>query len=89
MTDWSATITIRPKPGLRDPEGATISDALHSLGWTDVDDVHMGRTISLSIESETLATAQNEITSMCDQILANPAIEQYTIHISESARQSA
>lgn len=73
------TVTIRPKVGLRDPEGNAITEALHALGWKDVRDVHVGKTVIFTLNAENDADARNEVTEMCRKILANPVIEDFDI----------
>ena len=73
------TVTISRKPGLSDPEGATTHKALTDLGFTSVQRVSFGRVITISIDAPDEATAHAELDSMCQQLLANPVIEHYTI----------
>lgn len=76
-----ATVTIRPKAGLRDPEGSTIGEALHALGYTSVRGVHMGRQVTLELECASEGAAAELVDEMCQRILANPVIEDYTIQV--------
>ncbi|MGB0871553.1 MAG: phosphoribosylformylglycinamidine synthase subunit PurS [Solirubrobacterales bacterium] len=68
-----ATVLIRPKEGILDPQGQAVEDALPALGFSGVSHVHVGRLVELEIED----TAQLE--SMCEKLLANPLIEDYQI----------
>lgn len=73
-----ARITIRLKPSVLDAQGAVVRDALHRLGFTDVEAVHMGKYIELDVSE---GTGEAEIRQMCQQLLANPIIEDYAVTI--------
>jgi phosphoribosylformylglycinamidine synthase len=74
---WRADIAVMLKPGVNDPQGLAVRDGLHRLGYAHVQDVRVGRYIQLwlAADSETEAAAQVE--AMCQQLLANPVIEQF------------
>ncbi|WP_309692796.1 phosphoribosylformylglycinamidine synthase subunit PurS [Armatimonas sp.] len=71
------TVTVTLKPSLLDAQGRTIQEALHSLGYTDVKNVRVGKVIEL--ETQTPADA----TAMCEKLLANPVMESYRIEVAE------
>lgn len=71
-----ARVTIRLKPTVLDAQGAVVRDALHSLGFSAVEDVHMGRYIELDLAD---GATEPQVRAMCQQLLANPVIEQYSI----------
>ena len=73
------TVTVARKPGLSDPEGATTQKALNDLGFSSVQHVSFGRVITVSIDAEDEANAREDVDAMCQRLLANPVIEQYTI----------
>lgn len=72
-------VSIERKPGLSDPEGTTTKKALIDLGFTGVTSVSFGRIISIAVEADTEAEAQELVAAMCDKLLANPVLESYTI----------
>lgn len=72
-------VTISRKPGLSDPEGATTQRALADLGFSSVEHVSFGRTITLEIDSDDLEAATADVEQMCSKLLANPVMETYTI----------
>lgn len=74
----TARITIRLKPTVLDAQGAVVRDALHSLGFESVENVHMGRYIELELAS---GAEEAQVREMCQQLLANPIIEQYAIEM--------
>ncbi len=84
MGEYAVTVTVSPKAELRDPEGKAIGDALHALGWPAVTTVHVGRTINFGIAADSLAEAQSQVKEMCETLLVNPAIEDYTISVRDA-----
>ena len=79
MTRYSLEIRIKPRPGLLDPEGKAIHHALHSLGWTAVDEVRVGKVLYLDLEAETEEAATDAATAMCRKLLANPVTEDFEV----------
>jgi phosphoribosylformylglycinamidine synthase subunit PurS len=73
-----ATVIVRPKQGILDPQGEAVRTALHQLGFP-VDEARVGRVIDLSFEGREDARATLE--QMCEQLLANPLIESYEIEL--------
>ncbi len=82
---WLADVVVTPKPGVNDPEGETIRGGLRSLGF-DVDEVRAGRFIRLAVAASDVTEAERSVTSMCEQLLANPVIQTYSITIVEDER---
>jgi phosphoribosylformylglycinamidine synthase len=68
-----ATVLIRPKEGILDPQGEAVENALPALGFSGVSHVHVGRLVELEIEDD------SQLESMCEKLLANPLIEDYEI----------
>jgi phosphoribosylformylglycinamidine synthase len=79
---YSFTVSIERKPGLSDPEGTTTKKALNDLGFDGVTHVSFGRTIMLDVEAATRDEALTQVEAMCEKLLANPAMETYTIEAS-------
>jgi phosphoribosylformylglycinamidine synthase len=71
-----ATVVVRPKQGILDPQGEAVRTALDHLGFA-VEQAHVGRVIDLTFEGREDARA--ELEKMCEQLLANPLIESYEI----------
>ena len=69
-----ARVLIRPKAGLLDPQGQAVERALPALGFEGVRNVHIGRLVELDIEDPA------QLPAMCEQLLANPLVEDYEIH---------
>jgi phosphoribosylformylglycinamidine synthase subunit PurS len=73
-----ATVLVRPKQGILDPQGQAVEAALEHLGFT-VRDARVGRVVDLEVEASDPAAARAEVERMCEQLLANPLIESYEI----------
>jgi phosphoribosylformylglycinamidine synthase PurS subunit len=79
MTRYRVAVHIVPRRGLLDPQGKAVTDALHSLGFAAVSDVHVGRHLVIESEAKDAAAAEASIKAMCDKLLANPVTEDYEI----------
>ncbi len=73
-------IHITLKAGVLDPQGRASKDALHHLGFTSVNSVRQGKLLELDVQD---GTSKEDITKMCEALLANTVIESYTIHMPE------
>ena len=82
MTRYSLEIRIKPRTGLLDPQGKAIQHALHSLGWSDVQDALVGKVIYLEMEAESEGAATDAATAMCRKILANPVTQDFEVSLS-------
>ena len=79
-----ATVLVRPKPGILDPQGEAVQSSLRHLGFP-VDSARVGRVVDLEVEATEPAAAREEVERMCGQLLANPLIESYEIELQEPA----
>jgi len=75
-----ATVLVRPKPGILDPQGAAVGSALGHLGFA-VKDARVGKVIDLDIDAADAADAEAKVKEMCEQLLANSLIESYEVEI--------
>jgi len=78
-----ATVLIRPKAGILDPQGDAVRHSLQKLGF-DVHATRVGRVVDLDVEADDTGGARAEIQRMCEELLANPLIESFEIRIEES-----
>jgi phosphoribosylformylglycinamidine synthase len=76
-----ARIHISLKPGVLDPQGQAIGNALKGLGFAGVGEVRQGKLIELDLTDADPALARARVDEMCRQLLANPVIENYSIEI--------
>ncbi|MFH1861293.1 MAG: phosphoribosylformylglycinamidine synthase subunit PurS [bacterium] len=80
----TAQISITPKSDILDPQGKAVLKALHELGYDEVVDVNVGRTIILTCAVPVEGYSLNRLDEMCRRFLANINTESYTIQTSES-----
>jgi phosphoribosylformylglycinamidine synthase PurS subunit len=77
-----ATVMVRPKPGILDPQGEAVESSLRQLGFA-VGEARVGRLVELELDATDEQAARAEIVQMCEQLLANPLIESYEIEVTE------
>lgn len=79
-----AFIHVYLKPAVLDPQGQAITGALHNLGFAEVAGARQGKLIEVELDDSTLSEAEvaDKLEKMCDELLANPVIEDYEIHFS-------
>ena len=81
MARYEAWIHVTHLPGILDPAGATVERALPALGYTNVSQVSLGKSIRLVVEAESTGAARAQVDEMCHRLLANPVIEAFTVEI--------
>jgi phosphoribosylformylglycinamidine synthase len=75
-----ATVLVRPKAGILDPQGQAVENSLRHLGFA-VGEARVGRVVELELQTDDAADAQEQLERMCEQLLANPLIESYEIEL--------
>jgi phosphoribosylformylglycinamidine synthase PurS subunit len=78
-----ARVFVTLKPSVFDPQGKTIADALHSLGYGAVADVRQGKYFELELAITETAQAKQLAAEVADKVLANPVIESYRIEVGD------
>ena len=73
-----ATVLVRPKHGILDPQGEAVERSLRQLGFP-VGEAQIGRVIDLEVDAASAEDARAEVERMCERLLANPLIESYEI----------
>src|SRR6185436_2201221 len=76
-----ARVFVTLKPSVFDPQGQTIADALHSMGYGGVGDVRQGKYFELEVGATTPDQARSLASEVADKLLANPVIESYRVEI--------
>ena len=76
-----ARVYVTLKPSVFDPQGRTIAEALHSLGYAGVGDVRQGKFFEVELSDADPVTAKARVTEMADKLLANPVIESYRVEV--------
>jgi phosphoribosylformylglycinamidine synthase len=84
-----ARVFVTLKPSVFDPQGTTVGEALHTLGYTSVKDVRQGKYFELDIEAASEDEARRVAADAADRLLANPVIESYRIEIDASEGAAA
>jgi len=78
-----ATVLVRPKQGILDPQGQAVESSLRQLGFS-VADARVGRVIDLEVEADSPTAARAEVERMCERLLANSLIESYEIDVGDA-----
>lgn len=80
---WSVKVMVTLKPGVLDPQGKTVRNALESLGFKGLIDLRIGKVIEIKMEGIPSEQARVQAEEMCRKLLANPVIEDYRYEIAE------
>ncbi len=88
MSRFRVEIRVTPGPGLLDPEGKAIQNALHSLDYEHVHDVHVGKLLYLDVEAASNEEARKGAEAMCRRLLANPVTEDFEIEVQEATEET-
>jgi phosphoribosylformylglycinamidine synthase len=75
-----ATVLVRPKPGILDPQGQAVESSLRHLGF-DVAEARVGRLVDVELSTGDREQALAELEQMCERLLTNPLIESYSIEL--------
>jgi phosphoribosylformylglycinamidine synthase len=82
---YAVRIDVTHLPGVLDPQGATVERALPALGYDNVSEVSIAKTIRLAVDAPSESDARQQVDRMCEQLLANPVIERYTVEVEASS----
>jgi phosphoribosylformylglycinamidine synthase len=80
---FDAVIEVQLRPGVADPQGATIERSLPTLGFDGISGVRVGKCIRFTIEAADEAAAKAEADDLCARFLTNPVIEDATVTLHE------
>jgi phosphoribosylformylglycinamidine synthase len=75
-----ATVLVRPKQGILDPQGQAVESALEHLGFS-VSAARVGKVVDIEVDASDEAEARTQVERMCEQLLANPLMESYEIEL--------
>ena len=76
-----ARVFVTLKPSVFDPQGQTIAEALHSMGYAGIGDVRQGKYFELEVNAPNEEQARAVASEVADKLLANPVIESYRVEI--------
>lgn len=82
---YQARIYVTLRPSVLDPAGAAVRSGIEHLGFQNVSSVRIGKYIEVSLDSADEQSAQAELNQICDQLLANPVIENYRFEMAPAA----
>ncbi|MFB6086418.1 MAG: phosphoribosylformylglycinamidine synthase subunit PurS [Halodesulfurarchaeum sp.] len=82
MSAYTATVTVRLKQGVLDPEATTTQRALERLGF-ELDDLRSADHFEIDLEATDAEAAEERATEMAERLLANPTIHDYTVSVTE------
>jgi phosphoribosylformylglycinamidine synthase PurS subunit len=75
-----ATVLVRPKQGILDPQGQAVESALEHLGFS-VAQARVGKVVDLEVDAASVDEARAQVEKMCEQLLANPLMESFEVEI--------
>ncbi|MDH5682222.1 MAG: phosphoribosylformylglycinamidine synthase subunit PurS [Spirochaetota bacterium] len=79
----TAKVYVTLKDSILDPQGVAVKEGLHNLQYQNVDNVRIGKFITLTFSESDKNKAEEQLKTMCEKLLANTVIENYTYEISE------
>jgi phosphoribosylformylglycinamidine synthase PurS subunit len=86
---YQAEVVVELRPVINDPQGLTVRDGLRSLGFSQVRAARVGKVIRLELEATSETEARASVVEMCEKLLRNPVIEDYTIEAVAAAQEAA
>ncbi|MCY3782339.1 MAG: phosphoribosylformylglycinamidine synthase subunit PurS [Chloroflexi bacterium] len=80
---YTAHVFVRLKPGVNDPQGATVAAGLRDLDFDGIRDVRVGKIVDVELAAPDAVTARARVEAMCEQLLTNPVIEEFELELIE------
>lgn len=74
-------VFVTLKPSILDPQGKTITEALHTMGYDTVKSVRQGKYFELDVDAVSADEAEKTVAEVADRLLANPVIESYRVEV--------
>ena len=87
--EFDVLVEVRLRPGIADPQGATIERALPALGFTGIGGVGVGKAIRFRVTAADEPAARLLVDDLCQRFLTNPVIEQATVSVVESSSSAS
>ena len=88
QTKYLAKIFVTLRPSVLDPAGVAVQSGVKQMGYENVEQVRIGKYIELTITSSDEKKARQDLDRICDQMLANPVIENYRFNLIEVETQT-
>ena len=83
MSQYQVEVRVVPRRGILDPQGNAVAGALGLLGFEGVENVHVGRLVTLTLSADSAEAASDAAVTMCRQLLANPVTEDFDVRVLE------
>jgi phosphoribosylformylglycinamidine synthase subunit PurS len=80
---YQARIYVTLRPSVLDPAGTAVQSGLEHMGYSEVESVRIGKYIEVNLNASDAAQAHSQLDKMCDQLFANPTIENYRIELED------
>ncbi|MFH2143596.1 MAG: phosphoribosylformylglycinamidine synthase subunit PurS [Bacteroidota bacterium] len=80
---FTAEINVMPLKALLDPQGKTVTNSMHNIGFKTVQNVRIGKHITLEIEAENKTQAEKKVKEACEKILVNQIMEGFEFVVKE------
>lgn len=87
MSKLIARVIVTPKPVVNDPQGITVRQGLATLGFSEVNEVRMGKYIEVALDAASEHEARRRVEAMCNQLLANHVIEDFRFELEREGRR--
>jgi phosphoribosylformylglycinamidine synthase subunit PurS len=84
VTRFEALVEVQLRPGIADPQGATIEKALPALGFEGISAVRSGKAFRLTVEAADEETARKQLDELCRRFLTNPVIEDSVVTVTSA-----
>ena len=81
---FKATINVTLRKSVLDPQGQTVMHALESLGFNEAKSLRVGKFFEMKLDAPNRPKAEARLKEMCDQLLTNPVIEEYSFQLQEA-----
>jgi phosphoribosylformylglycinamidine synthase PurS subunit len=81
MATFKVELIVKPKPGVRDPQGEAVEGALHGIDATSVKVHHVGRYLAMDVTAASADEAKKTVDDLCKRLLVNPNLETYTANV--------
>ncbi len=85
MKNFRASVDITLRAGILDVQGKTVEHALHSMNFNAIHNVRMGKFVEFMVNAESVDAAHGLARQACEQLIANPIMEDFHISITEAA----
>lgn len=82
---FKATIQVTLKESVLDPQGKAIKNSLHDMGFQDIQDIRIGKYFEVLIDTDDHADAEKQVQTICDKLLVNPVVENFSFQLKEES----